>query len=764
MAFKRLLALVPVLLLASACSTSKEAHLERGIKFVEQGKQEDAAIQFQRALQKDPNYGEAYYRLGLLRATQEKPVEAITALRQAAQLLPNNAEVKAKLIDTALTEYLGDPRRPQNLYEILDKAADELLAADANSFPALRAKGYLAMSAARPEEAIGFMNRAIQANPKAPDVCLILVQNLILNNQAAEAEAAARKYLVLHPNYGPLYDVLYGHYASTRRPAEAEAILQAKVAANPKELLYSVQLAEHYHDLGKTQPLSALIESLLANEKDFPRAPVELGDLFTRKRNWTQATAMYEAGLRRSPSEKPLYQKRLAALLASQGKVGEAAQTFDAVLANNPKDTEALYSRAALRMATRAPAEMDLAVQQFKSLVAAEPENAEYRLSLARGYLQTGRVREAQAEYQELLKRKQDHFEALTELAGAFIQVRNAESALTYAERALSYGPANPSARLVRTAAWALQGRYADIRPELTQLNREYPYLKQAKLQMAMLLVAEKKYSEAEALFRAHYTPGEGDLGSLRGLVALYLEQAQPQKALAAVQQEYARFPQSDALRELMLETAAAANQLPLALEVARKAAAQSPDSATAAAQLAGLYLQTGNQGQALEQYRKAVRLEPANASLHALLGDALAATGKPAEAVAAYRESLRLEPDNPAVKNNLAFQLAETGKNLDEALTLAQDASRRLPNNPWVADTLGHIYLKQRKYENAVQALRGATAQAPQNPAFRLRLAAALLAQGNRAEAKTELLAILSQAPPGSPERTQAEKMMTGI
>ncbi|MBL8234007.1 MAG: tetratricopeptide repeat protein, partial [Bryobacterales bacterium] len=56
-----------VLLSLTACGqfSSREHYVERGARFFEQGKLEDAALQFRKALQKDPNYGEAYYRLGL---------------------------------------------------------------------------------------------------------------------------------------------------------------------------------------------------------------------------------------------------------------------------------------------------------------------------------------------------------------------------------------------------------------------------------------------------------------------------------------------------------------------------------------------------------------------------------------------------------------------------------------------------------------------------------------------------------------------------
>ena len=49
-----------------------------------------------------------------------------------------------------------------------------------------------------------------------------------------------------------------------------------------------------------------------------------------------------------------------------------------------------------------------------------------------------------------------------------------------------------------------------------------------------------------------------------------------------------------------------------------------------------------------------------------------------------------------PVAANNLAWMFAETGENLDMALQLAQAATRRVPEQPEIQDTLGWIYYKK--------------------------------------------------------------------
>jgi predicted Zn-dependent protease len=92
----------------------------------------------------------------------------------------------------------------------------------------------------------------------------------------------------------------------------------------------------------------------------------------------------------------------------------------------------------------------------------------------------------------------------------------------------------------------------------------------------------------------------------------------------------------------------------------------------------------------------------------------------------------------------------------LEEALTLAQRAQQRLPNNPGIADTLGWIYTKRKMNDSAVQVLRNLVKKYPEEPAYRYHFGVALLQKGQSAEAKSELVISLSKNPP----KDMAEKI----
>src|SRR5271157_2592460 len=91
-----------------SCSATKENYVERGDRLRAAGHPADAAINYRKAIQKDPAYGLAYYRLGLLQLSQKDPAGAYRSLTTANSHLRGNPDVKVALADLTLGIYLGD--------------------------------------------------------------------------------------------------------------------------------------------------------------------------------------------------------------------------------------------------------------------------------------------------------------------------------------------------------------------------------------------------------------------------------------------------------------------------------------------------------------------------------------------------------------------------------------------------------------------------------------------------------------------------------
>jgi cytochrome c-type biogenesis protein CcmH/NrfG len=200
---KKVVAVSVLTLAMSACMT-KHGYVDKGNKFFDEGRYFDAEINYRKSIQKDPNYGPAYYRLGLTEIAENNPVEAYNALFRASQVMPDNVEVKERFGSFCLEYYLRDPGRPQKLYQQVQQIATELLARNPNSFEGLRLQGYLAYEDRKPQDAVASFRKAVRLRPNSAPVITALVQTLIESGQAPEGEKLAQDLLARQKDYGPI--------------------------------------------------------------------------------------------------------------------------------------------------------------------------------------------------------------------------------------------------------------------------------------------------------------------------------------------------------------------------------------------------------------------------------------------------------------------------------------------------------------------------------------------------------------------------------
>jgi Flp pilus assembly protein TadD len=159
----------------------------------------------------------------------------------------------------------------------------------------------------------------------------------------------------------------------------------------------------------------------------------------------------------------------------------------------------------------------------------------------------------------------------------------------------------------------------------------------------------------------------------------------------------------------------------------------------------------------ALASFDQAAKESPGNveASLNrAMIYETM---GQKDKARDAYGQTLGLDPDNAVALNNLAFLNAETNQNLDQAMTYAERAKKRYPNNPNVSDTLGYVYYRKNLTEDAIRELQAAVNGDPKNSSFRLHLAMTLLQRGDKSGAKREAETALRTAKSDQEEKIRS-------
>jgi tetratricopeptide (TPR) repeat protein len=744
----------------------KQKYLESGNRYFEKSKYKEAVIMYRNALRKDMRFGEAYYRLGLteLRMEQRYWVDALRALRRAVELMPNHTEAKVRLADSLLLFYLADARKPANLRQEIEALADKLLEKDRNSVDGLRVKGYLLLRADNNyQEAIARLRRAHEIKPFQPTIVLALVQALLADAQAAEAEKLARELIEREKTFGPIYDLLLGHYLRANRLEEAEGVLKAKAANNPKEVGPLLQLAGLYAGLQRRQQMQATLEKITSNPKGFPNSFLLVGNFYARLREFDTAIRLYEKGVQANPKQAGPLRVRIAEALVAQGKPVDATRVLDQVLKENPSDDSAKAMRAALLIDPAHPEQVRAAVSELQALVSRMPKNAVLRFNLARALAARGEFAQARTQLQEAVKIDPSYLPPRLSLARLNLARREFPQALQASKEILELDRRNLEGRLILAQAYLGTGNPTQARQEIEETIKLHPNSADAVLQLGMLNVYERKFKDAEDIFQKLHRANPSDLRAVLGLSEVYALQSQFDKGIEALGAELAKQPDRLDLRIGVANLQVRAQKLDDAIANFKKVLERDPKSSDLHISIGETYRRKGDIPSAVAFFRKARELSPNNPAPYVPLAVLLDSTGRQAEARATYEQILKLQPDNPIALNNLAYMMAETGGDLDQALTLAQRARQKMPQDPNVADTLGWIYIKKNLSDNAIGIFRELVIQQPGNSTYRFHLGMALYQKGDKPSARKELQAAL-QSKPSPAEAAKIRELLAKV
>lgn len=763
----RSIALVLILLcLGVACSTdpnvAKRKYVETGNRYYDRGRYKEALIMYRNALKKDLKYGEAYYRAALSEIKLLRYQEAARDLHRAVELQPDNLDAYTRLINIYLNAYLADKRRPKAYLTELKALADRLAKKDPNSYEFLRVSGYLALTEQKTKDAINFFEKANKLKPLEPDIVLVYIQALAADGRANEGLALGYEMLKKDPHLASVYDALFLEYLREHKPEEAEKILRSKVDNNPKVADNYLQLAAHYFSVRNRPMMLQTLDRVTSNTKDFPNAPMLVGDFFLRLKDTDLAIKNYQDGIKLSPKDKHVYQKRIIEALVLKDKKEEAQTMLAELLKEDPNDSEAIAIRASLSLLTGSKEQLQSAINDLQTVVSRMPENPVLRFNLGRALMAKGNPQQAKIQFEEAIKLRPDYL--LPRIALAQIMQQNGEypKVVQMVQEILTYDAANVPARLLRTRALIGMGETKEARTELDQTSQQFPEIWEAKLQIAALDLSEKNYKAAEETFLKMWNATQ-DSRALMGLTECYVQQGNFDKAMKMLEEQTAKNPDRIDLQVAIGNIAARAGQWDGAIAHFKKGLERYPRSADLWIRIGEVQRLKGDVAGATQSFNKAKELSPNNTVPYLQLALMLDTMGKREEARPLYEQILKLQPDNPVALNNLAYLLAENGADLDQALTMAQRARQKMPQDNNVADTLGWIYIKKNLSDPAISIFRDLVRQDPERSTYRYHLALALMQKGDKPSAKKELETAL-RSKPSKDEEAKIRELITKI
>jgi tetratricopeptide (TPR) repeat protein len=341
------------------------------------------------------------------------------------------------------------------------------------------------------------------------------------------------------------------------------------------------------------------------------------------------------------------------------------------------------------------------------------------------------------------------------------------DAAIRSAQDVLKYDPNNPGAKLIESAAMMGQSKFGDSRQVLDQILKANPSSPDAMFQMGAVDLAEKKYKDAEASFRRAYELNPANTRGLMGVVETYMAQNLTDKAMQLLRTESAKTPTRLDFHLALGNVEVRAGRFDMAIAEFQIVMAGTLKGSKPQGQIyleiGDTYRRKGDFGAAITAFQEARKILPDDQRVLTALGMTLGSVDRWPEARQIYEATLKLDPNNGIVLNNLAFGLAEHNGDLNQALTMAQQAKRLLPTMPEVSDTLGWIYLKNNLPDQALPVFQDLVKKNPDRSTFHYHLGLALAQKGDKARAKEEVKKALSLNPT-SDERKQVQDLLNRL
>jgi tetratricopeptide (TPR) repeat protein len=770
-------AVICALVLLTGCSQSPEKLLTAANKYHQNKKYQEASILYRKVLIKDKTNAEAYYREGLNLLDQAKVSEAASYLRRAVDLRPSNTDAAVKLSEIYLAAYSQDPKKFKTLLSDVRDLDKKILLQDASSFDGLRIQGLLQIADQQYDKAAATLGKANKIQPYARNLVGWYAEALVANNNTSQAMNLMEGMVAHDKTFGAGYDFLFLQHGRAGERDKAEAVLRDRVKNDPTSPVAFQNLANYLLASNRAPEAEAVMHQILNDKKSFPSGHEMVGDFYVRAKKYDQALTEYEQGEKEDPKNSVKYKERIVALHAFSGRTDQASQMAKDLAEKNPKDLSASEMYASLLLQSGSKADATKSLAELKKLAANNPTDPVLHLDLARAYFGLNDRDKALSEALEALQtERKANPRAAVVVPARIVAARVYEDrglhakAMEQTNQVLAMQPGNPDAILIRCRALIGTNEMDKALPELEELVKKFPKMNDARLQLGSIYLAQRQYDKAEDQFQEVSKATPPDIRGFLGIQTIRLATGKSAQALQAMQDlvdknptnvayryQLANFQGTAAGMERASNAAHAKQLIQQAADNYKEILKTSANSADVWMRLGVMQRELGQFDAALASFEQAGNADPRNAQAflnRAMLFESL---GKKKEAHDAYNKVLGIEPENALALNNLAYLNADSGQNLDQAMTFAQRAKQKAPDNPDVSDTLGYVYYQKNLNAEAIRIFRQNVLDHPQNSMFHFHLAMALLKQGDREGARQEATKALTNAVPAQQDKIRS-------
>jgi tetratricopeptide (TPR) repeat protein len=364
--------------------------------------------------------------------------------------------------------------------------------------------------------------------------------------------------------------------------------------------------------------------------------------------------------------------------------------------------------------------QMDAALEQYKIIADANPEDAQTYLRMAEVYRRTGKFDLALENLKKAESMVQDSMEVPYNIAAVYQSLGRYDDAAQILQELLQ------------------KTEKPDNNYSQGEKNNRAVFLER----LGTVYRDNNNNQQAIETFRKMLTLGDDNTErGYQQIIDTYREAKQWQQATDVAKEATDKLPQDRALKMVYAAQLADMGQADQGLQMVKSLLNGTPSDREVYITLGQMYSRLKRWPEAEEALDKAAALSVKDEDKEFVqfqMGATYERQKKYDQAEEVFRKILATDPQNAAVLNYLGYMLADRGMKLDESLVMIKKAVELEPSNGAYLDSLGWAYFKMGKYELAEDNLTKASQHMGTDPTVqdhlgdlyqktgRLRLAAA--------------------------------------
>ena len=656
----KFLAVSLILILAGCGAEHPQEYLEEGKALFIKGDLESARVQFQNALQLDPKFADAYYRIALIDEQKHNWQGMMANLFEAVANDPRHLDGQNKL-------------------------------------------GQIYLSAGQPDKAAEQVKLVLQVNPGNPNALLLDSSIQFRKGNYFEAMQGVERVLAKQPYLADAVGLQANILASDKRLDDALAVLQAGVEHNPNDrelrlLKIRMEMDGKHFDKAVND-----YEALIAQYPEDVGLRLALASLLSDMGQ----VALAETGLREAINKYPaesLLKLNLVELIKRRD-VEQAEKTLKDFIAESPKETMLQFRLADYYISRQQLPDAEAIVQNIVTADEAESDQLAAKIKLAQIALLQKDMTRVERLADEILSVDPSQGDALLLRAGTRFNKKDIDGAVSDLRIVLRDRPNSEQAMILMALGSMSKGELEVAESQWRKVLEVNPNNRVAVLSLANELFKRDDFMRAEELLNKTAKANPNDPTPFELLIQLKAAKKDwpgAQQALDRLKQ----IPQAGlAAKYWQGVIAALQGHTQEAIQFYQDVLAVQPDQRQALANLNQLYEATGHRADLIAYLKNLTAQNPGSKSALDTAASAYIAEKNWLEAEKALRKASENNPNDLGLKLKLIDVIEKQSESRAE-INL-QEYVRTQPDQVMFKFRLAGYYADHKRYLEASSLLQ---------------------------------------------------------